>query len=106
MSNLVVHSLPSLSTTFVTVIQKYRVDYTIPVMAVGATASTTCPAVGLTTNSVIVFTPRQQNNSSVVGVLLEARCSTADELELQIVNASGSTISGSTQSAYILQFGF
>jgi hypothetical protein len=87
-------------------VQRYRIDYTIPTLAVGAAAGDTVTVTGLTTNSVLILTPRQRNNSSVVGVIVEPRCSTANELAIQIINASGSTITGSTQSGYLLQFAF
>jgi len=105
-ANIVVNTVSATSTTYLQMLQVYRVDYTVPTLAVGAAAASTVTVTGLTTNSVLVLTPRQQNNSSVVGITVEARCSTANELALQILNASGSTISGSTQSGYLLQFAF
>lgn len=97
---------PATSTTVVQMCQVYRVDYTIPTLSSNAGAASTVTVTGLTTNSVLILTPRQQNNSSVVGVTVEPRCSTVNELSLQIVNGSGSSITGSTQSGYLLQFAF
>lgn len=106
MANLLVNDTPATSTTTLVMMQRYRVDFTVPTLAVGAAAASTVTVTGLTTNSAIFLAPRQQNNSSVVGVIIDARCSTANELALQIINASGSTITGSTQSGYLLQFAF
>lgn len=106
MSFLSANTSPATSTTFLQLMQVYRVDYTIPTMSSNASAASTVTVAGLTTNSVLILTPRQQNNSSVVGIEVEPRCSTANELALQIFNASGSSITGSTQSGYLLQFAF
>jgi hypothetical protein len=106
MATLSANTVPATSTTFVQMVQRYRVDYSIPTLSSNAAAASTVTVIGLTTNSILTLTPRLQNNSSVVGVIVEPRCSTADELSLQILNASGSSITGSTQSGYLLQFAF
>lgn len=94
------------STTPIVGINRYRVDYTVPAMSSNSAAQDTVTVTGLTTNSILVLTPRLQTNSTVVGVIMEPRCSTADELKLTFVNGSVSSLSGSTQSGYLLQFVF
>lgn len=94
------------STTASAKIQRYRVDYTVPALSSNAASVSTLTVVGLTTNSILVLTPRQQNNSTVAGVTIEPRCSTVDELSLTFMNTSVSSLSGSTQSAYLLQVTF
>lgn len=97
---------PAQSTTSILLMQRYQVDYTVPVMSSYTAAASTFTVAGLTTNSVLVLTPRLQTNSSVVGIMMEPRCSTANELTITFTNESASSISGSTQSGYLLQFGF
>lgn len=95
------------STTSIERIQRYLVEWTVPAMSSGSTAAeTTVTVTGLTTNSVLVLSPRVQVNSSVSGITIHPRCSTADELVLQQSKIGESSIGGSTQSAYLLQFRF
>ena len=94
------------STSLMVMMQRYLVQYTVPALSSGSADQTTVTVTGLTTNSVLVLTPRLQTNSTVVGVLMEPRCSTADELKLTFVNGSVSSLSGSTQSGYLLQHAF
>lgn len=101
-----VNTDPGGSTTFITVIQRYRVDYTVPTLSSNSASVSTVTLVGLTTNSILMLTPRLQNNSTVAGVHIEPRCSTADELSLTFINGAVSSLTGSTQSGYLLQFAF
>lgn len=94
------------STSFLTGIQRYLVQYTVPAMSSGPFATeSTVTVTGLTTNSVLMLQNRLINNSTGQ-VSLHARCSTANELTIQFVSNDASTLSGSTQSAYLLQFLF
>jgi hypothetical protein len=106
MSNISVNTNPATSTTVCQLVQVYRVDYTVPVMSSYSASPSTVTVAGLTTNSVLILTPRLQTNSTVVGITMEPRCSTANELTITFLNESASSISGSTQSGYLLQFGF
>lgn len=94
------------STTPISQVQRFFVEYTVPVLAAGASAVSSVTVTGLTTNSVLVLQPRLVQNTTVTGVWSFARCSTADELIVEIHNNSASTLSGSTVSAYLLQFKF
>ena len=60
---------------------------------------------GLTTNSVLLLQNRLKTNSTG-DVDMAVRCSTVNELVILFRNQSGSTLSGSTQSGTLLQFGF
>ena len=94
-------SLGGSTTTFIG-IRRVRVDFTVPVMAVNAGAEQGDIAVtGLTTNAVLTLQPRGPLNSSVAGVLAFPSCSTDGQLHITYHNA-GTTISGSTMSAYLL----
>ena len=106
MAQITVNTSPATSTSFVQMVQRYRVDFTVPALSSQSADTSTVTVTGLTTNSVLVFTPRVQVNSSVVGIEVHARCSTADELTLTYLNGSVSSVSGSTQSGYLLQFAF
>jgi hypothetical protein len=76
-------------------------------MSSGSTAAnTTVTVTGLATNSILMLSPRVQVNSSVIGITVHPRCSTANELVLEQNKIGESSISGSTQSAYLLQFEF
>jgi hypothetical protein len=86
--------------------QRYFVEFTVPAMSSASSAESTATVVGLTTNSAIFITPRLKLNSTVTGVFVTARCSTADELVVEIHNCSQSSLSGSTQSAYVFQIAF
>lgn len=101
-----VNTDPGASTTFITIIQRFRVDYTVPTLSSNAAAVSTVTVAGLTTSSILVLQPRLQNNSTVAGVHIEPRCSTADELSLTFINGAVSSLTGSTQSGYLLQFAF
>lgn len=100
------------STTPLSQIQRFRVDFTMPALSsVGAAGSiadaSTVTQVGLTTNGILVFQQTQVWNSTITpAVIVTARCSTADELRLTCANVSGSTLSGSTVSGNLLQFRF
>lgn len=98
--------LGSGSTTSVSLLQRYLVQWTVPALSSGASAESTVTVTGLTTNSILVFQPRVILNSTVVGVAATVRCSTANELVIINHNISESSLSGSTQSAYLLQFSF
>lgn len=94
------------STSPVTLIERYFVEYTVPALSSGpATGSDTVTVTGLTTNSILVLQNRLRTNSTG-DVQVVARCSTANELALQFFNQSASSLTGSTQSAYLLQFRF
>lgn len=106
MAEFTCNTSPLTSTTFLQMVQRYRIDFTVPVLSSNAADVSTVTVPGLTTNSILVFTPRQQVNSSVVGIEIHARCSTVNELTLTYQNGSVSSVSGSTQSGYLLQFAF
>ena len=96
-------SAAGVSTAYLLRVWRERIDFTVPVMAVSAGAEVGDIAVtGLTTNAVITIAPRGPLNSSVAGVLIgHAFCSTAAQVHLTLLNA-GTTISGSTMSAYAM----
>lgn len=90
------------STSFLIALRRVFVEFSVPTMAVNAGAEVGDIAVtGLTTNAVVTMSPRGPINSSVAGVLLQSYCSTAGQLHITIQNA-GTTITGSTQSAYAM----
>ena len=81
-------------------------DYTVPALSSGPFATeSTVTVTGLSTQSVLVLQNRLINNSTA-NVSLAVRCSTVNELTIQFINESASSLSGSTQSAYLLQFNF
>lgn len=94
------------STTTFTGIRRVRVDFTVPNLAANESAvhGSSLALAGLTTNSVIVLQPRAALNSTITGVDVQARCSTAGALHLTFMNNSGTTLTGSTMSAYALIF--
>lgn len=94
------------STTPMNMIQRYRVDYTVPAMSSFSGVETTVTVSGLTTNSILVLQNRLKLNSTITGIMARARCSTADELTVELYNVTGSSLSGSTVSAYLLQISF
>ena len=99
------------STSFVTLVQKYRVDWTLPAVSsagtAGASVDSTVTMTGLTTSSILVVGQTQIWNSTTdPGIIVTARCSTADELKITTVNTGPSSLSGSTKSFTLLQFGF
>ena len=94
------------STTPIADVERYLVQYTVPALSSGPFASeSTVTVAGLTTNSILMLQNRLINNSTGQ-VSLHARCSTANELTIQFVSNDASTLSGSTQSGYLLQFRF
>lgn len=94
------------STTTLIGVRRVRVDFTVPAIAANAAAvhGSSIAVTGLTTNSVILMQPRVPLNSTITGVDVQARCSTAGALHLTFMNNSGTTLSGSTMSAYALIF--
>lgn len=94
------------STSAVQALQRYFIDYTVPTLSSNSASVSTVTVTGLTTNSILVLTPRLQNNSTVAGVYIEPRCSTANELSLTFINGAVSSLTGSTQSGYLLQVRF
>jgi hypothetical protein len=94
------------STTTFTGIRRVRVDFTVPALSSAGSAvhGSSIALAGLTTNAVIMMQPRVPLNSSVAGVTVQARCSTAGALHLTFSNNSLTTLSGSTMSAYALIF--
>lgn len=90
------------STSFLMAVRKVFVEFSVPTMAVNAGAEVGDIAVtGLTTNAVVTMAERAPLNSSVAGVQVTGYCSTAGQLHLTLQNA-GTTITGSTQSAYAM----
>jgi len=102
----------ALSTSPLLAIQRHRIDWTVPALSsAGLDASfadSTITLVGATTNSIFVFQERVNlNSTNSTGIFVSrVRCSTADELRITVANGGASTISGSTMSAYLLQFKF
>ena len=95
-------SIGGSTTTFIG-IRRVRVDFTVPALAAnGAAVASSVSVTGLTTNAVITMQSRTAYNSSVTGVHVQARCSTAGALNLTFINGGGTTLSGSTMSAYAL----
>jgi hypothetical protein len=95
-------SFGAASTATLQSFRRVRVDFTVPAMAVNAGAEIGDIAVaGLTTNAVITLAQRGPYNSSVAGVKANAYCSTAGQIHIELQNA-GTTISGSTMSAYAM----
>jgi hypothetical protein len=106
MAQLITASIGNTSTTALRLVQRFRVDFTVPALSSASSAESTVTLVGLTTNAVMVFQNRLKLNSTVTGVHISPRCSTADELTLEFHNISQSSLSGSTQSGYLLAFQF
>jgi hypothetical protein len=98
--------LGSGSTTSISLFQRYFVEFTVPALSSAASAESTVTVLGLTTASILVLQPRVKLNSTVTGVTVTARCSTADELTVEYHNISQSSLSGSTQSAYLFEIRF
>ena len=96
-------SLGAASTTVFALVQKYTVQFTPPQLAASTAVNSSYAVTGLTTNSVLVFTPRMPLE---LGYVVQPRCSTADELILQWTNAQGTTNSGSTNRGTLLAFNF
>ena len=106
MANATALRIGQTSTTTIVRVERYRVDFTIPALSSAASDVSTVTIAGLTTNAIMVFQPRVQPNSTIVGVLVTPRCSTAGELVLTYSNVSVSSLSGSTQSGYLLVMAF
>jgi hypothetical protein len=96
----------SASTTPIALMQRYLVQFTVPALSSASSAESTVTVTGLTTNSCLFITPRLKLNSTVTGVALTCRCSTVDELTIIHHNISQTSLSGSTQSAYLFQISF
>ena len=91
------------STTFFTLVQKYTVEVAPPALNASTGANSSYTVTGLTTNSVIVASPRMPLN---VAYTYRARCSTANELIINWLNVSASTQSDSTNRMTVLAFNF
>lgn len=99
------------STSQINMIQTYRLDWTIAALSSAgldaAAADSTITVTGATTNSVYILQRRGAlNSTNSTGLHIEACCSTQNEIRLTTYNIGASTISGSTMSAYLLQFQF
>ena len=104
MANATALRVGQTSTTAIKAVQAYRVDFTVPALSSGGSAASSVTVSGLTTNSVYIIQPRVALNSSIVGVQVNASCSTLGSLHLEFSNNSISTLTGSTQSGVLLQF--
>lgn len=89
------------STTPLILLQRSRIDFTVPALSSNAADNSVEVAVaGLTTNALCFIQQRQIYNSTVTaGLHVEGYCSTAGALRLNIYNLSVSSVSGSTMSA-------
>jgi len=98
-------SIGGSTTTFIGMIRT-RIDFTVPALSSGGSDvhGSSIALAGCTTNSIFIVQPRAPLNSSVVGVSIQARCSTAGAIHLTFSNNTVSTLSGSTMSAYLLEF--
>jgi hypothetical protein len=100
----------SASTSNIAMVQRYFVEFTVPALSTDATAGayaeSSVTVTGLTTNSVLVLGQRVAWNSTFGGIGIRVRCSTANSLNVAFSNFGGSTLSGSTMSAYLLQYKF
>lgn len=99
------------STTAFTLMQRYFLEFTVPALssagASGAQVDSTATFAGASTTDVFIVQQRVAYNSTTdPAVYVTARCSTADELKLTIWNHGASSLSGSTMSAYLIQFKF
>ena len=106
MANATALRIGQTSTTRIMSAERYLVQFTVPALSSGASAESTVAITGLSTAAAMFFTARQALNSTVVGVVAVPRCSTASELVLVISNHSQSSLSGSTQSGYLLVLSF
>ena len=106
MSQLQVNTTPATSTTFGLMVQRYFVEFSVPTLSSAGSAVSTVTVIGLTTNSILILQPRVALNSTVAGVTISGMCSTANSLAITFANNSISTLTGSTQSGYLLQFAF
>lgn len=101
----------SRSTSALAYIQRYRVDWTVPALSsAGVTAGaadSTVTVTGATTNAMYILQQTQVlNSTNDPAVFSLARCSTVNELRITTFNLGASTLSGSTTSANLLQFGW
>lgn len=101
----------SRSTSFLAYIQRYRVDWTMPALSSAgvnaAAADSTVTVTGATTNAMYILQQTQvYNSTSDPAIFAIARCSTANELRITSINLGASSLSGSTVSANLLQFGW
>lgn len=101
----------SRSTSALAYIQRYRVDWTIPALSsagvTAASADSTVTVAGATTNAMYILQQTQvYNSTNDPAVIAVARCSTANELRVTSINLGASTLSGSTVSGNLLQFGW
>ncbi len=94
------------STTPMALIQRYFIQFTVPALSSAASAESSVTVTGATTNAVYIFQNRVKLNSTVTGVFITPRCSTANEVVLEFHNCSQSSLSGSTQSGTLVQIGF
>lgn len=103
--NLVAPRLGANSTTAFALVEKYTVEFTPPSLAATTGVLSTYTVTGLTTNSVLVFTPRLPISPAYS---LRPRCSTANELVIAWGNLFGSTIGTgeSTNRGTLLAFNF
>lgn len=103
--NLVAPALGAASTTVFSLVQKYTVEFTPPSLAATTGVLSTYAVTGLTTNSVLVFTPRLPISPAYS---FSPRCSTANELVISWQNSFGSTIGTgeSTNRGTLLAFNF
>lgn len=92
------------STTPVTLIQRYTIEFTEPDIGNASTyVDSTYTVTGATTNANYTFTPRL---TLAAGYWIgSVRCSTADEVVIRWCHGAGSTASGSTNRGVLLQIG-
>lgn len=88
--------------------ERSLIQFTIPALSTDGTGpdeSTTVSVTGLTTNAMCWVQQRVAYNSTVTaGVFVTGRCSTAAQLRLTFFNHAGTSLSGSTMSAYLYMF--
>lgn len=99
------------STSAFSLVQRTLLQFTVPALssagASGSGVDSTVTMLGASTSDVFIVQQRAPFNSTAdPSVFVTARCSTADELKLTILNLGPSTLSGSTVSAYLVQFKF
>lgn len=93
------------STTAISGMQRYLIEFAIPTMAATTNAVSTVTVTGLTTGGAL-FMSQRLAYATVAGLIVTPRCSSANELSLTIANPSASTITGSTVSAWLFQINF
>ena len=96
------------STTAISGFQRVRVDFPVPEMAANAAGTSTHTAVGLSTNSVMMFASDALLAVWPNTVEITAKCSTTDELRLIFRNIAASSIGTglSTSHGYLGWFNF